>query len=67
MTYEKRADMRYKIDKIMFDSMYYGGSREDIPEDLFWIWYDTDEAETVEARDEAYNIINDYFIANNIF
>lgn len=57
---------RYKIDKIMFDTVFYGGSRSDIPEDLYWMWYETDELEKTE-RDNIYNIINDYFITNNIF
>jgi len=60
------ADRRYEIDKIMFNQVWYGGDRSDVPEDMFWIWYDTDEMEDVNERDEAYRTVEAYLVENNI-
>lgn len=60
------GDRRYEIDKIMFDQLYYGGDRNDVPEDMFWMWYDTDEMEDVKERDEVYKTVEAYLVENKM-
>ena len=62
------GERRREIDKIMYDQALYGfgGERDDVPEDLYFIWYDIEEMTDINEINEAYNFIDEWFRTNNI-
>ena len=64
MTYERR----YEINKIMYNTGFWAGkdAKYEVAEDIYWKWYDTEEAETAEERDNLYEEVEEYLIAEGI-
>lgn len=62
------GDRKREIDKIMFDQTLFGmgGERYDVPEDMYWMWYDTDEMTDIDKIYVIYAWIDEYFKNNNI-
>ena len=64
MTYERR----HEINDIMYNTIYWSGekSKYEVSEDIYWLWYDTEECETVEERDNIYEVVENYLILEGI-
>lgn len=60
------SERRHEIDKIMEDQVFYYGERNDVPEDLYWMWYDIEEMTDIDEMHETYRHIDEWFRANNI-
>lgn len=61
-------DRRYEIDQIMYSTKFWGDDepKYDVAEDIYWMWYDAEEAETAEERDDLYKVVEEYLIAEGI-